>query len=111
MNLQSINFGCHKIPDRCFSYKGRPMPFCSRCLGCGIGHIIAFFLFLLGRLPNLIFAALFILPLALDWSIQEFIGIMSNNYRRLVTGILGGLGVGIFIWKFVLVATKFFSGI
>jgi uncharacterized membrane protein len=44
-------------------------------------------------------AILFLIPLAVDWSVQEFFGIMSNNNRRLATGMLGGLGVGIIIWK------------
>lgn len=108
IDFQNINFGCHGIPERCFSYKGHSMPFCSRCLGCGIGHIFAFFLFLLGLLPSLLFAILLVLPLALDWSVQEFLGIISNNYRRLLTGISGGLGVGIFIWKMVLTMIRLF---
>jgi uncharacterized membrane protein len=75
------------------------MPFCSRCLGCGVGHTFSFILFISGALPGLFFAFAMLIPFAIDWSIQEFLGIMSNNYRRLITGIIAGLGVGVFIWK------------
>ena len=77
------------------------MPFCSRCLGAAIGHVFSFILFIFGLLPNMVVAMVLVIPLAIDWSIQEYYGIMSNNYRRLATGILGGLGVGIFIWRTV----------
>jgi len=96
-----INFGCHKIPERCFLYKGYPMPFCSRCFGCSIGHIIAFILFITGYLPSILIAIILIMPMGIDWSIQKFFGIMSNNYRRLITGILGGFGIGVIIWILV----------
>ncbi len=42
-------------------------------------------------------AILLIVPLAVDWIIQEYFGIESNNYRRLITGILAGFGVGAFM--------------
>lgn len=108
LNIKSINFGCHKIPERCFSFKGKPMPFCSRCLGCSIGHIFAFLLFLSDKLPSFLFAIVLIIPLAVDWSIQKFLGVISNNFRRLITGILGGFGIGIVMWKIIeLLITSF----
>jgi uncharacterized membrane protein len=96
-----INFGCHKISERCFCFRGKPMPFCSRCLGCSMGHIISFVLFIMGILPSFFIAIILIVPLGIDWSIQKFFKIMSNNYRRLITGFLGGLGIGILIWIFI----------
>jgi len=98
---RTITFGCHQIPERCFYFKGQPMPFCSRCFGCSIGHIIAFILFITGYLPSILIAIILIIPMGIDWSIQKFLGIMSNNYRRLITGFLGGLGIGIIIWIFI----------
>jgi uncharacterized membrane protein len=96
-----MNFGCHQIPDRCFYFRGKPMLFCSRCFGCSIGHILSFILFLFGYLPSYLIAFILIIPLGIDWSIQRFFDILSNNYRRFVTGILGGLGIGVIIWKSV----------
>jgi uncharacterized membrane protein len=100
-NFRKITFGCHGMTERCFSFRGKPMPFCSRCLGCSIGHIISFLLFIFNILPSFFFAVILIIPLGIDWSIQRFFLIMSNNNRRLITGVLGGLGVGIIIWKLV----------
>lgn len=74
------------------------MPFCARCLGASIGHIGAFFLFLIGNLPSFITSIILVSALGVDWSLQQWFGIMSNNNRRLVTGILGGMGVGAIAW-------------
>jgi uncharacterized membrane protein len=104
--LKDMTFGCHQIPDRCFYFRGKPMLFCSRCLGCSIGHIFAFVLFLFGYLPSFLIATILIVPLGVDWSVQRFLGIISNNSRRLVTGILGGLGVGIIIWKIIVTISQ-----
>ena len=101
------NLGCHKIPERCFYFRKKPMPFCARCLGCSIGHILSFILFIVGGLPTFFIAFILIVPLAIDWSIQEFFGIMSNNCRRLFTGILGGFGIGVIIWKSIMVLIDF----
>jgi uncharacterized membrane protein len=43
------------------------------------------------------------LPIAVDWSIQRFLRIESNNVRRFITGLLGGFGIG-FIQLKVLIA-------
>jgi len=109
IGIKNINFGCHKIPERCFSLNGKPMPFCSRCLGCSIGHIASFLLFIFGSLPTTTVAILLIIPLAIDWSTQEFLKVNSNNYRRLITGILAGLGVGIIIWKLLAFVWRLFQ--
>lgn len=74
------------------------MPFCSRCLGASLGHIGAFVLFVSGLLPGIVIASAMILIMGIDWSLQKWFGIMSTNRRRLVTGIFGGLGVGVFVW-------------
>jgi uncharacterized membrane protein len=58
-------------------------------------------MFLAGCLPHINLAILFIIIMLIDWSIQQYLKIMSNNWRRLVTGIFGGLGVGSVIWKCV----------
>ena len=108
-SIKDINFGCHQIPDRCFCVRGKPMPFCSRCLGCSIGHILSFVLFLFGYLPSFLVAVILIIPLGIDWSIQRFLGIVSNNYRRLITGILGGLGVGVIIWKSIELVVAYYK--
>jgi uncharacterized membrane protein len=106
--MHRINFGCHGIPERCFYYKGRRMPFCSRCLGCSIGHVVSFFVFSFGTLPSLWIATVMMMIMLIDWSLQYFLQIMSNNKRRLFTGLLGGFGMGVFIWKTLQFAYLFY---
>ena len=96
--LRDMYFGCHGIPDRCFSFKGKPMSFCARCLGASIGHIGAFLLFVIGNMPGITISVMLIAIMGIDWSLQKWAGILSTNPRRLITGIAGGLGVGVLIW-------------
>lgn len=77
------------------------MPFCARCLGAVIGHVLSFLLLVLGALPSLWIAAMMAGLMLLDWGLQEGFGVMSTNPRRLATGVLGGAGVGIFYWVFL----------
>ena len=74
------------------------MPLCARCLGAAIGHCSALTLFAFGYLLPVTVCFAFIGILSVDWSLQKWAGIISTNSRRLITGILGGLGVGTFWW-------------
>jgi len=95
---------CHRIPERCFKIHGKPMPFCARCFGCSIGHILSLGLFLTGSLPSILIGIAGMGLCLIDWSIQSYFKLFSNNYLRFVTGILGGAGVGIFIWTLFMMA-------
>lgn len=77
------------------------MSFCSRCLGASIGHVLSFLYFVYGNMPSLTVATVAIAIMGTDWSLQRWFGIISNNKRRLFTGILGGFGVGIYVWTAV----------
>lgn len=101
MDIRTLNIklGCHRLPDRSFTIRGKPMPFCARCLGASIGHVFSFVLFCLGLLPPFILCLFFMLIIFLDWSLQRWFGVMSTNPRRLVTGIIGGIGVGVIYWR------------
>lgn len=100
-SFKSINWGCHGIPERCLVIKGKRMQICARCFGCNIGHVISFLLFILGMLPHWYWGFVAIGIMLFDWGLQEFMKIMSNSFRRIITGIIGGLGVGILLWSFV----------
>lgn len=78
------------------------MQICARCCGSNIGHCLAVACLIMQRLPPWRYALLLLLPLILDWSIQEFAGVTSNHVRRLATGVLGGFGLGCVIWGAVL---------
>ena len=96
--ISYINFGCHGIPERCLVIRGKRMNICARCVGAIAGHITSFALFLIGHLLPLYIAVCLIVVMLIDWSLQKFMDIPSTNPRRLITGFVGGLGVGIFIW-------------
>jgi len=75
------------------------MKICARCFGSNIGHIFAILFFIVGQLPPWYYAVACMSIMLIDWSLQAFLKIMSNNARRLVTGIIGGFGIGCIIWS------------
>jgi uncharacterized membrane protein len=81
---------CHRIPERCFLWRGRRLPICSRCCGVfggqALGLIAAFW-----PVPWWVCLSL-ILPLLIDWGLQRFRLMASTNSRRFVTGLLAGFG-------------------
>lgn len=99
--IMAINWGCHGIPERCLTFKGKRMGICARCVGCNIGHFFSFLLFVFGILPTFWIGILLTIVMLFDWGLQTYMKIMSNKYRRLVTGFLGGLGIGICIWSVI----------
>ena len=94
-----MNFICHRKPERSFFIKGHQFPVCSRCTGFYIGLIIyfiyAYYNFVNYNLPLLFLALILLIPSFLD-GITQFHNLQeSNNTRRFITGLLGGLGLGI----------------
>lgn len=84
--------GCHQMPERSFYWKGRQFPVCARCTGVFIGQTLAVILAFLVKIPTLV-SVLFLSIMGIDWGLQEFKIKESTNYRRLLTGILGGFGL------------------
>jgi len=84
---------CHQIPERCLRIDGKPMPVCARCLGVFIGLIMASVLSLWNVIPPILVSFTFLAFIMVDWGLQNYFGIFSNNKRRLATGILGGFGI------------------
>lgn len=93
-SLSDLPFFCHQWEERSFSYKGHAFPVCARCTGVYIGQCVSIVL-LVSLWPlsvsHWILIALLI-PMGIDWSVQEVFGIESNNVRRFFTGFLGGFG-------------------
>jgi len=90
---------CHRIPERSFFIKGHQFPVCARCTGFYISLILyfiyAYFNFINYNIYLLIFAIILLIPTAIDGLTQLFNKRESNNILRLITGLLGGLGLGI----------------
>lgn len=88
---------CHRKPERTFKIKGHYLPVCARCTGfylsaftyCFVAMIYPF------KYTNIttVLAIILLIPSFIDAMTQFFELIESNNYLRLVTGILGGLGL------------------
>lgn len=83
--------GCHRRPDRSFFFRGRQFPVCARCTGVFIGECISICSFRLIHVP-LTLPLLFCACMFLDWFIQYMGWKESTNWRRLITGLLGGYG-------------------
>lgn len=83
--------GCHQMPERSFFYKGKQFPVCARCTGVIIGQSIAL---LIGIFKDISFkeSLLCLAVMGSDWGLQESLIKESTNFRRLITGFLGGFG-------------------
>jgi len=92
---------CHKIPERCFSFRGKKMPLCARCLGLIIGLFISLALFAFNIVPPFMIAVVFTFVMLVDWGLQNYYKITSTNLRRISTGILAGIGTTSFLFHFI----------
>ena len=93
-------YGCHQIPERCFTIRNRQFPICARCSGVLFGQIIGIILIMSKVLIPLCLALLFIGVMGIDWLIQ-FLNIRkSTNLRRFISGTLCGVGL-IYFYAFI----------
>ena len=101
--------GCHQRAERSFFFKGYQFPVCARCTGVIIGELIAIILLFCGLKSNIYISIALLLVMGLDWFIQYIKLKESNNIRRLITGISGGIGL-IYIYYYVIMfIIEFFS--
>ena len=96
-----LNIICHRKPERSFFIKGYQFPVCARCTGFYTSLILYFTytynFFVDYNLYLLSFAILLLFPSAIDGLTQLKGYRESNNTLRFITGLLGGLGLGILI--------------
>ena len=97
--------GCHQMYERSFTFRGYQFPVCARCTGIFIGYIVAIFLCVMQVKMSLTTAGLLILIMAADGFLQLFKIKKSTNTRRLITGILAGVG---YIFALVNIVSYFF---
>jgi len=98
-------FLCHRLPSRSFFYKGVQFPICARCTGICIGYVIGIILAFFNALP-FFYAFILTIPMVVDGTGQLLNRWISNNNRRLVTGILGGIGI---VFMFIHAALIFWN--
>ena len=94
---------CHRLPERSFFYKGHQFPVCARCTGLYTGMAI-FFVYLYFNpikidVSYLIISIILNVPCFIDGFTQKLKLRESNNYLRLVTGLLAGVGGGLFAFE------------
>lgn len=87
-------FGCHQMPERSFFIAGRQFPVCARCTGAILGSFVGagLFVFLKYEMPFWL-ATVMCMVMLLDWGIQYIKIKKSTNIRRLITGMVCGVGL------------------
>lgn len=99
MNI--ANLICHRKPERSFFIKEYQFPVCARCTGFYIALILYFayacFFYVDYSFLLIFIAVLFLIPTFIDGFTQFFGQRESNNHLRFITGLFGGLSLGIII--------------
>lgn len=85
-------WGCHQMPERSFFINNYQLPVCARCTGMMVGYIMALFLALFGKKIKFYICLLMMIPMIIDGCVQYKTAYLSNNFKRVVTGFLYGIG-------------------
>ena len=84
-----------------FFFRGHQFPVCARCTGFYITlfmyFVYAYFFYIDYNIYLISFAILLLLPSFIDGLTQLFELRESNNALRFITGLMGGIGLGIII--------------
>ena len=102
--------GCHQRPERSFFVRGYQMPVCARCEGELIGILVALIAIWFVR-PVWWLMALIMVPMIVDGLIQALTKYESNNWRRLITGLLFGFGITMLFFIATIALFKFGVGL
>ena len=84
---------CHHLPDRCIWFFGLEKILCARCCGGLTGYFIGFALSIFDIMVPFYFGVAACIPLVIDGVTQNLGYRTSNNFLRLISGILFGLGM------------------
>lgn len=85
--------GCHQRAGRSFFIGGYQMPLCARCTGVFLGQCSAVIALLFRKSLSPVLSLILLIIMGADWLIQKLGILGSTNFRRLVTGIMGGMGI------------------
>ena len=86
------NAGCHQRAERSFFYHKHQFPVCARCTGVLIGYAVGIWLSFIFPITYR-FCVLCCVIMFFDWTLQRLHLKESTNFRRLITGIFGGIGL------------------
>ena len=84
---------CHRKPERSFFYNGKQFPVCARCTGIYIGYISIFIFAVFRVYIPVLWSVILMLPTLIDGLTQAYCNRESNNWLRLITGIMFGVGI------------------
>lgn len=84
---------CHQKPERSFHINGRQFPLCARCTGILAGYFLGILLLFVLGFGKHLWLSLLIIPMTVDGIMQQALKIESNNFRRFITGIMGGIAI------------------
>ncbi|RLQ86658.1 DUF2085 domain-containing protein [Planomicrobium sp. Y74] len=100
-NILKLSFGCHQLAHRSYFYKGKQFPICARCTGISIGYLAGIIYAVIWGHLSMMVSLLLIVPLVIDGGWQYVKKRESTNNRRLVTGILAGIGTDFILYNIV----------
>lgn len=91
------NLICHRLPERSFFIKGHQFPVCARCTGFYISLAIVLLYDLLFPIKftfnGFIMGIILCMPFIID-GVTQYLGFrQSTNLLRLITGLLGTIGI------------------
>jgi uncharacterized membrane protein len=92
------DLNCHQLRDRSFFLNDNQMPVCSRDTGIFIGLFagaMAMSIFSLSMKKRYLIVGL--LPMMIDGALQGATSYQSDNSIRVLTGVLAGVAVAVFI--------------
>jgi uncharacterized membrane protein len=102
-----VKAGCHQRHDRSFFFRGYQFPVCARCTGLFIGYLLGFifcwFLLPIKLLPLGICTFVSVTALGIDGVLQLKNICISNNPRRIITGLFCGFFLVCFAIKVIFV--------
>ncbi|KZX10699.1 DUF2085 domain-containing protein [Methanobrevibacter curvatus] len=95
--MNFLNLICHRKKERTLKLKGHYFPVCARCTGFYISivfyTVLAMFVPVKYTFNSTLLAVLLLIPCTIDGFTQLFEYRKSNNSLRLITGLIGGLGL------------------
>lgn len=99
---------CHRIPERCLHFKGKPMPLCTRCFAMLLGYLFTPIALVFHMVVPLWVPIILAVPLVIDGFTQKWKWRKSSNPTRFITGILFGIGQSLFITIMIWSIVQFF---
>jgi uncharacterized membrane protein len=86
--------GCHQIHSRSFTIFHYQFPVCARCSGIYLGNIVSILIIILTDIHlDYTLCIVIMLPMVLEGLYQMFTNYTSNNFKRMITGFMFGIGI------------------